>query len=115
LPQAIFKPNLFMYKYSNTLIPVIFPTFTAYDECSETSAQNSDAGESPKKKEYNGMVDYRVLKPATLPYPSYINPVHALLSHFSKTLSCSVHLGLPNGLSSSEFPTKTLDASLLHA
>jgi len=41
LAQAIFKPNLFPYKYPNNLIPVILPTNTTYEdatECSEMSA-----------------------------------------------------------------------------
>jgi hypothetical protein len=41
LAQAIFKPDLFLYKYPNNLIPVILPAYTAYEdrtECSETSA-----------------------------------------------------------------------------
>jgi len=48
LAQAIFKPNLFLYKYPNNLIPGILPVYTAYEdgtnpECSETSAYKIQA------------------------------------------------------------------------
>jgi len=32
LAQAIFVPNLIPYKYPNSLIPVILPVNTAYDD-----------------------------------------------------------------------------------
>jgi len=50
-------------------------------------------------------------EPDTCLYLSHINPNHAYLSHFFKTiliLSSQLHPGLPSGLFSSDFPTKTL-------
>ena len=32
LAQATFKPNLFLYKYPNNLIPGIFPAYTVYED-----------------------------------------------------------------------------------
>jgi hypothetical protein len=49
LPQDIFEPNLFLYKYLSNLIPVILPAFTSYEECSETSAYKIQTpGNHPK-------------------------------------------------------------------
>ena len=54
LAQAIVEPNLFLYKYHNNLIPVILPTYTAYEdgtECSETSAHKiQTSGNHPKER-----------------------------------------------------------------
>jgi hypothetical protein len=49
---AIFKSNLYLYRYPSNLVPVILPAYTTYDdgtECSETSAQNIQTSGSPKR------------------------------------------------------------------
>jgi len=48
------EPNLFPYKYSNSLIPVILPAHTAYKDgikCSETSVYKIQTPKNhPKEK-----------------------------------------------------------------
>jgi hypothetical protein len=52
LARDIFEPNLFLYKYPNNLVAVIFPAYTAYEdktECFETSAHKIQRpGNHPK-------------------------------------------------------------------
>jgi len=54
LAQAVFEPILFPCKYPNILIPVIFPTYTAYEVgtvCHETSAYKiQKPGNHPKER-----------------------------------------------------------------
>jgi len=54
LAQAIFEPNLYLYKYPRNLVPIILPAFTTYVdgmECSETLAHKIQMpGICPKGK-----------------------------------------------------------------
>ena len=54
LAQAIVKPNIFLYKYTNNHILVILPAYTAYEdgtECSETLAHKVQTpGNYPKER-----------------------------------------------------------------
>jgi len=54
LAQAIFEPNIFLYKYRNNLDPIILPAYTTYEDgtdCSETSAYKIQMpGNHPKER-----------------------------------------------------------------
>jgi hypothetical protein len=42
LAQAVFKRNLFPYKYPNNLIPVILPTYAAYEDGTDRQTECSE-------------------------------------------------------------------------
>jgi len=62
MAQAIFEPNIFLYKYHNNLNPVIHPAYTTYEDetgCSETPAYKIQMpGNHPKERiqHYEGVL-----------------------------------------------------------
>jgi len=110
------EPNLFLYKYPSNLIPVILPAFTSYEECSETSAHKIQTPVNhPKERiQWYGLLPCFKTRYSSLPKLYESSPCPSILFLKDIILQCTVNLGLPNGLSSSDFPTKTLRASLLN-
>jgi hypothetical protein len=79
LDQASFKPNLYLYKYPSSFIPVILLVHTIYEDGTGTvfcnvSTSNSEARESPKRK-YT--TNHDLFHPQSSPFTSY-TPLHNL-------------------------------------
>ena len=58
LGEAIFGPNIYLYKYPSSLFPVIIHAYVTYEDGTDwvfwnIGTYNSDGGESPKRKNTN--------------------------------------------------------------
>jgi len=63
LAQAIFEPNIFLYKYCNKFNSVILPAYIAYEDgtdCSETLAHNVQMLVNHPKERIHHEVFYRI-------------------------------------------------------